>query len=278
LGVESSEKGATIMHIHSTRRALGLAAVALLLGACGSSGMGDILGGGNDYPQQNVGEVRGTVRGVDTRDDCAIELRDSDYVQTNDLRNSSGTAYGSGDTTVVYCDGGTEVVHEGRSYRPDALEPGDRVAVQVRESGGRLIANRIDVLYDVSSGERYGDYAEDDRDDDDDRYDNDDGYRDDRSGLYGDLRGRVRRVDESRRTIELERVEYYDRGMEFERDDDRVTLLYDDQTTVRFEGRTYRPDNLEVGDVIEVEVDTVRGQLVADQIEVVTDVRAAYPR
>jgi hypothetical protein len=264
------------MHIHSTRRALGLVAVALLLGACGSSGMGDILGGGgNNYPQQGIREVRGTVRGVDTRDDCAIELRDSDYAYDNDLRNGSDTSYGgTGETTVVYCDGGTEVVHEGRSYRPDALEAGDRVAVQVRESGGRLIANRIDVLYDVSGGDRYGDYADDRADD---RYDND-RYDDDRAALYGDLRGRVSRVDESRRTIELERVEYYDRGLEFERDDDRVTLIYDDRTTVRFEGRTYSPDNLEVGDVIEVEVDTVRGQLVADQIEVVTDVRAAYPR
>jgi hypothetical protein len=254
------------MRTHHTGSALALVAATLLLTACGSSGLGDILGGGSSDPRQSVSEVRGTVRGVDVRGDCAIELRDSDYDYSNDLRNERDTAYG-GDTTVVYCDERTQVMHDGRSYRPDALEPGDRIAARVYESGGRLIADRIDVLHDVSSG--------DDRYDDDATYDSDDRYYDDdRSGLFGDLRGRVLRVDSNRRTIQLERVEYYDRGLEFDRDDDRVTLVYDDQTSVRFEGRTYRPDNLEIGDVVEVQVDRVRDQLLADEIEVVSDVRA----
>ena len=39
-----------------------LALAAALLVGCGSSGMGDILGGGSDYPSQTLVEVSGTVR------------------------------------------------------------------------------------------------------------------------------------------------------------------------------------------------------------------------
>jgi hypothetical protein len=243
-----------------------LALAAALLVGCGSSGMGDILGGGSDYPNETLVEVSGTVRGVDVSGgDCAIELTESRTYESN-LRDGYGNDL-AGD--VLFCDDRTEVVHDGRSYRPDALERGDRIVARARQVGGRLHAERIEVTYDVSSGN--DPYYEDDRSDD--RYD--DRYDDDRTGstLYGDLRGIVYRVDTGRRTIELERVEVLDRALGFDRDEDRMTIYYETDTEVTFEGRRYSPENLERGDVVEVEVDQVRGQLVADEIAVIEDAR-----
>lgn len=249
------------MHRNSIRGALGAALAAVLLTGCGSLGVGDILGGGSDQPRQAVTEVRGTVRGVDTTGDCAIELTDSTYANGSYLRNDDSPYGNGGRDAVVYCDSRTEVTHQGRSYRPDALEPGDRVVVSVRESGGRLLAERIEVTHDVSQGG--GDY-------------------DDRTspGRYADLRGEVVFVDRDRRTLELARVEVYDREVLDARSYERLTLSYDSGTTVRFEGRSYEPESLERGDLVEVELDRqrVRGQLLADEVVVVDDVRAGYPR
>ena len=242
-------------------RACALALAAAVLAGCGSSGMGDILGGGSDYPENSLLEVSGTVRGVDVSGgDCAIELTDSRTYESR-LRDEYDSN-GSLGSEVVFCDDRTEVVHDGRSYRPDALERGDRIVARVRQVGSRLHADRIEVTHDVSSGTY-----------DDDRYDD---RSDDRSGgsaLYGDVRGVVYRVDTGRGTIELEEVEVLDRGLGFDRNEDRMTLYYDRDTEVRFEGQTYSPENLERGDLIEVEVDQLRGQLMADEIAVLRDAR-----
>ena len=64
-----------------------------------------------------------------------------------------------------------------------------------------------------------------------------------------------------------------DRALGFDRDEDRMTVYYETDTEVVFEGRRYSPENLERGDVVEVEVDQVRGQLVADEIAVIEDAR-----
>ena len=242
--------------------ACALALAAALLVGCGSSGMGDILGGGSDYPDSTLLEVSGTVRGVDVAGgDCAIELTESRTYESN-LRDGYGNDL-SGE--VLFCDDRTEVVYQGRSYRPDALERGDRIVARARQVGSRLHAERIEVTHDVSGGN--------DPYYDDDRYD-DPSDRDDAT-LDGDLRGMVYLVDTGRRTIELERVEVFDRGLGFDRDENRMTLYYDGDTRVMFEGRSYSPENLERGDVIEVEVDQVRGELLADEIEVVRDARVS---
>ena len=129
-------------------QASALALAAALLVGCGSSGMGDILGGGgSDYPSSTLLEVSGTVRGVDTAGgDCAIELTD---LRAYDARLRDGYDSDLSNGEVLFCDDRTEVVHDGRSYRPDALERGDRIVARARRVGDRLHAERIEVTYDV---------------------------------------------------------------------------------------------------------------------------------
>jgi uncharacterized protein YuzE len=235
------------------------ALTALTLTACGSSGMGDILGtpdtGSSNSRVAGDGEVRGTVRYVDTSGDCVIELEDSRFTRgTSYLRDDDTWNSRDGERATVYCDDRTVVMHEGKSYEVGALERGDEIVVEVDESGNRLLAGRIDVLYDVTGDDR----ADDDRD----------------SLGGGDLRGTVVRVDRENRTLLLEDVRVYDRQLD-DWEGDRVTLEYDTDTDVLFEGQRYSAENLEAGDEVEVEAYEVRGRLIAESIEVVADARAS---
>jgi len=268
------------MRPRTTSSVLAAVGAALLLGACGSGNIGDILGGpSGNYPS----EVKGIVRNVDvTGGDCRIDLDNatsSTYLDNRD-RGSYGGGYGSGNRATVYCDNNTRVVYQGNSYRADSLEVGDEVIADVRDVGGRLVAERIDVTYDVSSNDRYGN----------DRYGSNDPYsrtpypQDDRYGSYGtvggeDVRGTVRRVDRESRTVTLERVQYYDRDLS--RSGDQLTLYYDNDTRVTYRNQAARAENLEPGDIVAVDIDQVRGTLVADDIRVLADARdssAQYPR
>jgi hypothetical protein len=254
------------------------ALAALLLGACGSSDIGDIINGPSGrYPS----EIKGIVRNVDTTGgDCRIDLDNAtSSTYLNQGGGYGGGGYGSGNRAIVYCDTQTRVVFQGNSYRPDSLEVGDEVVADVRDVGGRLVAERIDVTYDVSSNDRYGN----------DRYGSQDPYsrppypQDDRYGTYGtvggeDVRATVRRVDRENRTITLDRVQYYDRDLS--RSGDLLTLYYDNDTRVSYRNQDYRPESLEAGDVVAVDVDQVRGTLVADDIRVLANARdssASYP-
>ena len=53
-----------------------------------------------------------------------------------------------------------------------------------------------------------------------------------------------------------------------------MTVRYDTSTTVQFEGRSYKPENLERGDEVEIEVRNLNGQLLAEQILVVGEGRS----
>jgi hypothetical protein len=75
------------------------------------------------------------------------------------------------------------VDYQGRSYRPEDLERGDRIAADVDRAYGRLYAQDIQVLYDVSG------------------YDN--GAAGQEQGAP-DLQGVVRYVDTRNRTLEIE--------------------------------------------------------------------------
>jgi hypothetical protein len=145
------------------------------------------------------------------------------------------------DATVAY-DESTTVHHQGGTYRPDDLEAGDRISATVERSGGRLVARRIDVLSDVS-----GD-----------------------SGAApptpSQFEARVRWVDTGNRTIELEPLSG-DRGA--------VMAAYDEQTRVQFEGRDYRPEDLERGDIVRARTRVAGGRVVAEAIEVTGNVRSA---
>lgn len=242
-------------------------ATAAVLTGCGSSGVGDIFGGGTSNPrnddryddryQQNISDVRGTVERVDTVNQRIIV--DSEEVNSRyNLRNG-------GDELVLYYDSGTTVEHEGRTYRPEDLEVGDRILADVDQSGDRLMVEQIEVLHDVTSGDRTS--SRDNRDNDDDwSYDANDDAR------VTELRGTVRSVDTRNRTLELESTRY---GSNFNSGSTRgsgtsvVVVHYDSNTVVEFEGRRYQPENLERGDRVEIEVRNSSGRMIAEEILVV---------
>jgi len=266
------------MRIVHTSRALTALAATLVLGACAGGNVGDILGGpAGRAPNQ----IQGIVRAVDTRNgECRVEL-DNTRASSSYLANGGG-GYGNGGRATIFCDSQTRVVFQGQTFRPESLESGDEVIAQVSDVRGRLVADRIDVTYDVSGNDRTGNAP----------YGGNDRYgtgttpypSDDRYDRYGrvaneDVRGTVRRVDRNDRSVTLERVQYLDRT--FERGaSDQLTLYYDTDTRVTFRGQSYRPENLEVGDVVAASIDQVRGALVANSIEVLADASetAAYPR
>ena len=221
-----------------------LAAAVLLtltLTGCGSSGVDDVLGRDTSYPT-NIGGVRGTVERVDTRERIIVVNGDESY--RSNLRNGN-------EEIVVYYDNNTTVRHEGRTYRPEDLERGDRVEIDVDQSGSRLIAQDIQVLHDATAGTGTGTY--------------DDDYR-----TTGEVRGVVRYIDTQARTLEIEpRSSSFSTGRS-----DVVVVRYDSSTTVQFEGRSYNPENLERGDEVEIEVRDLNGQLLAEEILVVGEGRS----
>lgn len=216
---------------------------ALVLTGCGSSGIGDILGGGsgtrtNDPYNQSINNVRGTVERVNTTERYIVV--DSEET-TGNLRN------GGDDELVLYYDDRTTVEFQGRTFEPDDLEAGDRILADVESSGSRLMVEEIQVLYDVTSNTS----------DNDDRYDNDNAPYDTRTT---EVRGTVRYVDTRDQTLELEPSTGRS-GI--------VVVHYDSNTIVEFEGRRYKPENLERGDRVEVEVRELNGRLIAEEILVV---------
>ena len=217
---------------------------AILLTGCGSSGIGDILGGGtstNDPYNQNINNVRGTVERVNTTERYIVV--DSEATTSN-LRNGD-------DEVVLYYDDRTRVEFQDRTFTPADLEAGDRILADVESSGSRLMVEEIQVLYDVTSNTT-DDY-------DDDRYDNDND-----NAPYGtrttEVRGTVRYVDTRDQTLELEPTTGRT-GL--------VVVHYDSSTIVEFEGQRYKPENLERGDRVEVEVRELNGRMVAEEILVV---------
>lgn len=239
--------------------------LATLLTGCGSSGIGDILGGGRDTGRQtdpyrdNVTDVRGTVERVDTRNRMIVVDGES---YRNDLRNN-----GSGDEIVLYYDDRTTVEYQGQSFQPQDLEPGDRVEVNVAQSGDRLFAEQIAVLYDVTSGTGSSTGSSTSGTWDDDRDD---------LGT-SEVRGAVVAISTSNRTVDIERRSTYgsnnfstrSTGSSTGRLGEVVTVHYDSNTVVEYQGRRYSPENLERGDMVEVEVSRLNGRLVAEEILVV---------
>jgi hypothetical protein len=209
----------------------------LLLAGCGTGGVYD------GDPTRVADDVRGTIESIDRGNRRIIVDVDRGY--RLGLR-------GGGDEVDIFHDDRTIVEFEGRSYRPEDLERGDRIAAEVDERGGRLVAEQIEVLYDVTSGRG----VDDDLD-------------------YGEVRGEVRFVDATDREIVLEDATFsagFDAGI---RRGEDVVVHYDSSTVVRYQGRQYRPENLERGDEVEIEVREVGNRLVAQEIVVLVDVRGS---
>lgn len=237
------------MNVHRIPHLLTLALAALTLTACGSIGLPDILGGGSgtgdDRRTTNALTVQGTVDRVDTSARLIVVDGDTRY----NLRNAGG------DRLSLYYDNQTTVVFQGRTYSPADLERGDRIVADVDDSGNRLLAQRIEVTHDVTGGT---------------------------GGVYGDqrrlaeLRGTVRSIDTFARTLQLERTSYvsgFTTGTGTS-GSDVVTVHYDADAVVEYQGQFYGPDSLERGDVVDVRVSETGSRLIAEQIELVRDVRA----
>jgi hypothetical protein len=234
---------------------LALLVAATLLAGCGSSGVGDIFGGGdtnrNDPYEQRIDNVRGTIERVNTRERTIVVDAESTSYSRN-LRNGD-------DEVVLSYDDSTTVEFQGRTFRPDDLEPGDRILAEISptyRSSTTPLVEEIQVLYDVSGG--VGD---------------NDGYNDNDSLVDRDLRGTVRYVDTRDRTVE---VETSSRGFTTGTTGQSgvVVVHYDSETVVEFEGRRYQPENLERGDEVQIDIRDVGGRLLAEEILVVDDARS----
>lgn len=258
-------------------------AAAVLLTGCYTGGPRDWEHHGHHGSYDPDGahgrDVSGTVQRVNPRDQSiVVDLQEpgdrDDRTGPDDDRSSRAM--------ILYYDDETTVEHDGQDYRPENLEPGDRIVAQVGRSREGLYAQSIQVVYDASGGgdrydrrdqspgdDRRGDPDGADRDRDDrDRADQDRRDRVDRrdqeeihpdARIMQDLRGTVRSTDTSGQTLDIERPGRTDVAV----------VHYDDRTVVEFEGRQYTPDNLEQGDVVEIQLrDGGRG-MIAQRIVVV---------
>lgn len=205
----------------------------LLLAACGSTG--NILGNNANS------HIRGTVDSVDTANH-SIYLVNA-YNDNGAMLSSGGN---SGNSVRISYDNNTNVQYQGRTYRPEDLERGDQVDVTANGSSNNLYANAITVTTDVRTSGNYpsGNYPNN-------NYPN---------GNYAtSIHGVVRSIDMSRQTITL------DPGY-----GSYVTVQYNANTPVYYNGQTYQPANLEIGDEIDVRGSSVNNGLFSAQDMTVT--------
>jgi predicted RNA-binding protein with TRAM domain len=95
------------------------------------------------------------------------------------------------------------------------------------------------------------------------------------NGQNYEIRGTVDYVDAGSRSVYLRDVSGYNRSMLSSGSQDSVRVYYDDRTPVTYQGQTYRPQDLERGDVVTVRVDESGNSLVAESMTVVQNVSAA---
>ncbi len=242
--------------IRWTSLSLALAAAALVAGCGPMYSDGGYGRGPRDPYYDRSGSVQGTVESVSPRDRLIVvdPRADSRYLR-NDREGRYDGRYG--DRVYLYYDDRTTVEYQGRTFRPEDLEPGDRIQVgDLDNRGDRLIAQDIQVVYDVSAGGPGGYEGPYDRSNppDDAR----------------DLRGTVRFVNTRDRTVEIEASgSRYDSGFNTGRSG-VVVVRYNSGTAVEYQGRRYEPGNLEQGDVVEVQARRdPDGLLLAERIVVV---------
>lgn len=207
----------------------------LLVSACAGLGdLGGVLGPGSS--SRTASDFRGTVVDVDT---SAKRI-----TFDTDSSNSLNTR---GDRRVTY-DDRTVVEYQGETYRPEDLERGDEVTVQLADRSNTELAERIIVNRDVRTSGSSGSYND---------------------GLDTEVRGTVRVVDSRDRLIELD-LAAGDRG------DNMV--YYDANTVVMANGQRYdvpnAAENLERGDEVTVIGSRSGNRFVADRITVTRDARA----
>jgi Domain of unknown function (DUF5666) len=205
----------------------------------------DVAENGGSYPNNSSSgsypsygsTVRGTVRNVDTS-------RRTIEVDTG------------GSTVLLDYDNSTPIRHGGRNYNAADLERGDEIDVRITDLGrGRYRADDITVTRSISDG----------------GYSN--GSSGNSSSSYATVRGTVRNVDTSRRTIELEQASWLNGFNGGSRAPSTLVVQYDANATIENGGRSYPINGLERGDVIEVQVDRNSSTNFANRIILVRNVR-----
>jgi hypothetical protein len=218
-------------------RGLGLAALLMLLAGCVTGGYGPGAGypGQAGYPDQPYpDDGRGSQALTGTVDGVDINGQRL-------LLIAQSSRYGGDSRMDVYFDRNTRLYYQGRAQAIEGLERGDVVRVDAVQSGGRLWARTIEVVQNVREG----------------------------GGQYGnELRGAVGYVDPRARVIELDRGGY---GSSYGGGPDRVR--YDDRTLVEYQGRSYRPEDLERGDEVRVQARQFGNEWLAERIWVERSVR-----
>lgn len=236
-------------------KVLAAACFALLLAAaCGSTGgLGDIFGT-NPNNTNGTYTISGTVDSIDLNNHYIYLTNVSGY--TSNLRDSS-----TGNTARVSWDNRTTVNFNGRSYRPEDLERGDQVSVRVDQNRNQLLAESMDVTYNSrggmassSSNGTYGTYGTP-------------------SSNYGTLRGTVRFVDPSTRTITIDSASWMS-GFQGT-NSSSLTVRYDPNAQVNYNGQLYPVTNLERGDIVDFTVQNLgSGNYLATSLNLVRDVNA----
>lgn len=128
----------------------------------------------------------------------------------------------------------TRLFYQGRESAVEGLERGDVIRFDATQSGRDLYTRRIEVVRNVRDGGYGGGY-----------------------GYGNDLRGSVALVDTRARVIRLDGGGY----------GSVVQVSYDARTTVEYQGRTYRPENLERGDIVRIQARQLGGnQWLAERI------------
>jgi hypothetical protein len=234
-----------------TVRSFGLAlatGAVLLLGGCVTpGGYGDDGGYGQpagypsqQYPSQYGAVTEGIVEGVDPRSGrLAVVVRD---------RRS-----GRDMPMELRYDQRTRLTYQGRAADVAGLERGDVIRFNAAQTGNELYVQDIEVVRNVrdggyssgigSPGGAYGG----------------DGY-----GPGADLRGAVTYVDTRTRSIRIDGGGY----------GGAAEVVYDARTSVEYQGRAYRPEDLERGDQVRVQARQVdSNQWLAERIIVERSVR-----
>ena len=189
------------------------------------------------YPSSSYptsASVRGTVLSVDTS------------------RNTIQVDRGYGSTVTVEYNTSTPVYWNNQTYRAADLERGDEIDVRAQDYGsGRFVAQDITVTRNVSSG----------------------GTSSSSSSQLSTVRGTVRYIDTSRHTIELGSTSWISGFTGGNSGAGTIVVQYDPSLSVDVQGRLYPVTNLEVGDVIDVQVNSLGGSTYrASRISLVRDV------
>lgn len=231
------------------RGALGLAAL-LLLSGCVTGGYGPGTGypdqagyPGQPYPGQPYpGQGYPGQAYPDDRRGSQSLTGTVEGVDLNGQRLSlvsQSTRYATGSRVEVYFDRNTRLVYQGRVQDIAGLERGDVVRIDAVQSGNRLWARHIEVVQNVR--DRQG------------------------GGQYGnELRGAIGYVDPRARVIEIDGGGY---GA------NRARVRYDDRTVVEYQGRRYRPQDLERGDLVRIQARQQGNEWLAERIWVERSVR-----